>query len=266
MFDRFQGQKLVIGLLHLRPMPGNPNYREGDFEHSLAGAVKGALALKRGGAQGCLLQGTEGVYDTLDEADPSRVAVMSIIAAKVREAVGPDFLVGVQLMWNCITPSLAIARAAGADFTRCTALVGKVDSVYGTIEPNPLKVMTYRHNIGADHVALISEIAGTHHRVVPYDPALVKQLAIGSARVGASAVEIHGSTDEMVERIIADVRAVTKLPIVIGGGTNLENCRARLKNADAVLVGECFEGGQRGSGRIDEAIVREYMSRIRSLG
>lgn len=265
MFNKFPGEKLVIGLLHIKAMPGNPYYKDGFLEQSVELAVKGALALKNGGAHGCLIQGTENVYSVNDDADPARVATMAIVTSKVREAVGDHFLVGAQLMWNCITPSLAVAKVAGADFTRCTALVGKVDSIYGTIEPNPLKVMTYRHNIMGDHITLVSEIAGTHHHISPYDPVAVQRLAIGSMRVGAGAVEIHGNSNEMVSQIISDVRKVTRLPIILGGGTNLDNCRERLALADGVFVGECFEGGRRGSGTIDESIVKEYMARIKDI-
>lgn len=265
MFNKFPGEKLVIGLLHIKAMPGNPCYEDGFLEQSVELAVKGALALKNGGAHGCLIQGTEGVYSVDDNADPARVAAMTIVAARVREAVGDDFLIGVQLMWNCITPSLAVAKVAGADFTRCTALVGRVDSIYGTIEPNPLKVMTYRHSIKGDHITLVSEIAGTHHHLHPYDPAMVQRLAMGSARVGAGAVEIHGTTEEMTARMISDVRKVTKLPIILGGGTNLDNCGERLSLADGAFVGECFEGGRRGSGVIDESIVKAYMARVRNI-
>lgn len=265
MFSRFPGKKLVIGLLHIKAMPGNPYYEDGFIEQSVELAVKGALALKKGGAHGCLIQGTERVYGVNDDADPARVATMTLVTSKVREAVGADFLVGAQLMWNCITPSLAVVKVAGADFTRCTALVGKVDSVYGTIEPDPLKVVTYRHNIKGDHITLISEIAGTHHHLYPYDPTMVQRLAIGSMRVGAGAVEIHGSTNEMVSQVTSDIRKVTSLPIILGGGTNLDNCRERLSHADGVFVGECFEGGSRGSGTIDEDIVKEYMARIKGI-
>ena len=87
MFNKFPGEKLVIGLLHIKAMPGNPYYKDGFLEQSVELAVKGALALKNGGAHGCLIQGTENVYSVNDDADPARVATMAIVTSKVREAV-----------------------------------------------------------------------------------------------------------------------------------------------------------------------------------
>ena len=40
------GKKLIIGCIHLLPMPNTPFYTSGDFERSLEKAVKDAAALK----------------------------------------------------------------------------------------------------------------------------------------------------------------------------------------------------------------------------
>ena len=80
------------------------------------------------------------------------------------EKPGASFLLGAQIMWNCITPSLAVCKAAGADFTRCTALAGDTDSMYGKIVAQPLKVAEYRRKIEANEIGLLAEISGYHHK------------------------------------------------------------------------------------------------------
>lgn len=44
--------KLIFGLIHLRPMPGTPFYKDGDYEASIEKAIKDAKALENGGASG----------------------------------------------------------------------------------------------------------------------------------------------------------------------------------------------------------------------
>src|SRR6266699_7184382 len=55
-FDSLGKKKVVIGMVHLLPLPGTPFYQEGNVERALPKAVADATALDNGGADGCLLQ------------------------------------------------------------------------------------------------------------------------------------------------------------------------------------------------------------------
>lgn len=68
------GKKLIIGCIHLLPMPNTPFYTSGDFERSLEKAVKDAATLKNGGADGCIIQPVDRVYTNTDDTDYVRVA------------------------------------------------------------------------------------------------------------------------------------------------------------------------------------------------
>ena len=152
----------MIGCIHLLPMPNTPYYKSGDLERSVEKAVRDARTLKENGADGCIIQNVDGIFVPTDDTDYVNVACMASVGTHVRTEVGKDFLVGVQIMWNSITPSLAAAKACGADFTRCAALTGVSRSPFGAIEGNPMKVMNYRRYIDAEHVAMIAEISGYH--------------------------------------------------------------------------------------------------------
>ena len=260
MFKNLNGKKVILGLIHLLPMPGTPFYKDGNVELMLEKAIKDAKALKNGGADGGLLQSVDVIYGAEDDTDYARVATLSMIGARVRDAVGPDFKLGVQLMWNCITPSLAVAKAVGADFTRCSALVGSTDSIYGKVEANPLKVMEYRKKIEAGGVAMISEVSGYHFKG-EYNKGNLQNLAASSMRIGADAVEVYANDFEMNERLVKDIKEAGDIPVILGGGTTVENCKDRLRYADGALVGSCFEGGNWG-GNIIESIVADYMKQL----
>lgn len=258
-------EKLILGLIHLRPMPGTPFYQEGDYEASIKKAVKDAKALENGGASGCLIQTVDKVYPTGDDSDYVRAACLSVIASEVKRAVGSDFKIGVQLMWNCITPSLAVAKSVQADFTRCTALVGQTASPFGgVINADPLKVLEYRKKIDAESVNLLAEIAGYHFHGGYDKEALLSRVA-SAVMVRADAVEIMSKDEELNNRMEQDIRgAYPDLPIILGGGTDVASARSRLRNADGALVGRCFEGENWGEG-IDESIVAAYMKEVWSI-
>jgi membrane complex biogenesis BtpA family protein len=265
MFSSLQGKKYVVGLVHLKPMPGTPLYKEGDFELSMEKAIQDTQALLGGGADGCLLQTVDKIYPATDDTDYARISAMAVITHEIRKLVGSrDFKIGVQLMWNCITPSLAIAKVCGADFTRCSALVGTTASPFGTIEANPLKVQMYRKYIGAENVAMIAEIQGYHFKG-EYDSETIKAYAGSAKNAGADAVEVMHKDEELNNRIVHDIKSMnSSLPVVLGGGTDLGNVTRRMKEADMSLVGSCFENGKWG-GNIDLNTVKEYVGLVRSI-
>lgn len=262
-FDNLNGKKLVIGLVHLLPMLGTPLYEEGNLDKMTKKAIEDCMTLKKNGADGGLIQTVDVFYPSTDDTDYARVAGLAAVTARVRDAVGPDFLIGAQIMWNCITPSLAVCKAAGADFTRCTALAGNTDSMYGMIEAHPLKIAEYRKKIEATNVGMLAEISGYHH-VGEYSPESVQELARQSMRLGADAVEVCDRDFAQNERLVKDVKACGDIPVILGGSTNVENCKDRLRFADGALVGTAFEGGKWG-GPVIGSIVADYVKKVREL-
>ena len=266
MFDISKGHKYIMGLVHLAPLPSTPLFKEGDMERSIEKALFDTRALIEGGADGCLIQSVDKMYPTGDDTDYARVAGITVIVNEVMRIAPKDFKVGIQLMWNCITPSIAVAKATGACFTRCSALIGTIQTPYGEMNADPLKVQTYRRNIGAwDSVDLISEISGYHNVMGGYDKTEILTKARQSMTVGASAVEIFNAAEAINNQMTRDIKEMNKdIPIILGGGTNLENAARRLKYADGALVGSYFEKGKWG-GNIDKDVVAEYIAAVRAI-
>lgn len=258
-------RKLVIGLIHLMPLPGTPLYSEGDLDLSIEKAIKDTKALIEGGADGCLIQSVDKIYPSGDDTDYARLAGITVVVNEVKRLVGnKPFKVGVQLMWNCITPSLAVSKVCGCDFTRCTALVGTTSSPFGIVEANPWKVQSYRKHIDAFDVSMIAEISGYHFKS-KYDKDKLIELAHSAITVGADAVEIMHADENLNNQMVHDIKSVfPDLPVVLGGKTTVENVSRRMLEADVALVGSCFENGQWG-GFIDSETVKEYVKNLRKL-
>ena len=262
-FDNLNGKKLVIGLVHLVPMLGTPLYEDGNLDKMTRKAISDCMTLKMNGADGGLIQTVDVFYPNTDDTDYARVAGLAAVTARVRDAVGTDFLIGSQIMWNCITPSLAVCKAAGADFTRCSALAGNTDSMFGLIEAQPLKVAEYRRKIEAMNIGMLAEIAGYHH-VSEYNSDKVRSLARTSVHLGANAVEVSDRDFEQNERLIKDAKSAGNFPVILGGNTSVANCKDRLRYADGALVGSAFEDNKWG-GPIIGSIVADYVRNVREL-
>jgi len=262
-FSELRGKKLVIGLVHLVPMLGTPLYQDGNLDKMTRKAIEDCLTLKKNGADGGLVQTVDVFYPSTDDTDYARVAGLAAVTARVRDAIGPDFLIGAQIMWNCITPSLAVCKAAGADFTRATALAGNTESMFGLIEAQPLKVAEYRKKIEAQNIGILAEISGYHHKG-EYSRESIQNLARTSMHLGADAIEVCHKDIAHNEQLVKDVKSVGDYPVILGGNTAVKDCKDRLRYADGALVGSAFQGGNWG-GPIVGSIVNEYVRKIREL-
>jgi uncharacterized protein len=263
-FDMLGKKKVVIGMVHLLPLPGTPFYQEGTMEQTLEKAAADATALYQGGADGCLVQTVDRVYPAGDEADYARVAAMATIVKAVCDATGPEFQVGVQIMVNALKASVAVAKVCGGSFLRCTALVGATPSAGGMVEANPHDFLTYRNGIGAQHVKLIAEVNSMHFRWMGDRP--TADIARMAARVGAAAVEVAHADEATNARLVRDIKqAMPHLPVILGGHTTHENVARRLAEADGVFVGSCLKS-DRWDGRVDVERVRAYVDIVASLG
>lgn len=260
----FGGHKLVLGMIHLSPLPGTPFHEEGSFQATLATAVASAVALAEGGADGCLVQTVDRVYPVVDESDPARTAAMALVVQAIRNHVDDGFHVGVQMMRNALKPSLAVARVAGGDFIRAGVLVGRTITPHGVVEANPLDVMAYRKAIGAQGVAVVAEVDSMHFN--PADSGMTTARAATSARyVGADAVSLAHPDEERTLTMIRSVReAAPGLPVVLAGHTHHGNVRRLLAEADGAFVGTCLEADGWG-GRIVADRVRAYVEAVREV-
>ena len=261
---RAGGPKAVLGMVHLAPLPGTPFHERGSFGRIVDAAVRSARALADGGADGCLVQTVDRVYAAGEDSDPARTAAMAIAVKAIADAPGAGFQVGVQLMHNALTASLAVAKVAGASYIRASALVGATFTAYGVVEARPLDVMEYRAKIGAEDIRIIAEVETMHFKWFG-EPRTAGQVARAAVAVGADAVAVSHHDEARAMGLVASVReAVPQVPVFLAGNTNHDNAGRLLAAADGAFVGTCLESGGWG-GAVDPARVRAYMDIVRGL-
>ncbi|MEU5241227.1 BtpA/SgcQ family protein [Streptomyces lydicus] len=264
-FPRRDGRRTVLGMIHLRPLPGTPFHQDGTLGKTLDSAVRSAVALERGGADGCLIQTVERVYSVADESDPARTAAMTLITDAVVRATGAGFQVGVQMMRHAVSASLGVAKVAGGSFVRVGALVGQTLSPHGMVTPDPLRIMEYRRKIAGEDLGIIADIDSMHFSWFGGGKTTA-EVAKAAAGAGADAVSLCHRDDDTTLRMIDAVRAaVPDLPVILAGHTHHGNAARLLAAADGAFVGSCLEGSGWGS-EIDPARVASYMDAVRSTG
>ena len=262
-FPTLGKKKIILGMIHLLPLPGTPFFEAGNLEKALDKAVADATALYEGGADGCLVQTVDRIYPVGQDVDYARLAAMARIVTAVAEATGPTFQVGVQLLWNALNASLAVAHVCGGSFLRCNAFVGATMTPAGVAESDPVGFLNYRNQLGAQNIGLIAEVDSMHFQWMGGMP--TPEVARIAARAGANAVEIaHRDEETNTQAVLAIKEANPDLPVILGGYTNHENAARRLVHADGAFVGSCFETGGWGS-RVDKDRVAAYMEIVATL-
>jgi membrane complex biogenesis BtpA family protein len=262
-FDTLGTKKVVLGMVHLGALPGTPFAAAGGYGAVREKALRDALALQAGGADGCVVQNAGDRVFAIDDADPVIVAAMADIVRAIAEATGPEFQIGVQILRNDLKGALAIAHVCGGSFLRCGALVGTTVTASGIMQGDPYDFQAYRTRIGATGVKLIAEIHSMHFEWLGGRP--IGEVARAAKYAGAAAVGVCDPDEATALRLIGEVRAAAPdLPIVVGGYTDHENVSRLLADADGAIVGGAFEKGGRG-GEVQVDAVRAYVDVVARL-
>ena len=260
LFQR-SNNRVVLGMIHLPPLPGTPYYEANNFGEILQFAVNSACVLDNCGADGCLVQTVDRVYPADDSMDPARVSAVSVVVHEISRATSEDFSIGVQIMKNSSIGSLGVAKVAGGSFIRATAMIGTTHDDSGTVSGDPYQFMSYRKYIDALDIFVFADIATIHFN----SGRPVKDLARNAARVGVDAL-VLGHADEQRNQDMVDAAksANSDLPIFLSGHTDHDNVSPRLDCVDGVFVGTCLEQNGWGTA-IDESRVVAYMKQINTL-
>lgn len=249
-------------MVHIGPLPGTPFYNPLEFENIRRNARADALELLEGGASGCLLQTVDRVYQASDSCDPARLAAITLITSEIVAACGPEFPVGVQIMKNALSASIAVAKITGAHFIRAAAWVGATASAFGVVRADPITISQYRKSISANDVAVIADIHSQHFRWLDGEVPL-SRIAHWAVEAGANALCVgEASIDKTRALIDAARHSCPETPIILPGHTNHENAADFLRCSTGAFVGGCLKDPN--SGRVDRDLVSRYVRSAQS--
>ena len=242
LFSRLFGSrpKTVIGMIHVRALPGTPRHA-GGLAPILDQALAEAETYRACGIHALMV---ENMHDVpyVKNPGPEITAAMAVLAREVKRAQ-PQLPLGIQILAGANQEALAAALAAGADFIRAEGFVfghvadeGYMDSCAGAL-------LRHRRAIGAETVAVFTDIKKKHSaHAITADVDIVQTahaaeffLSDGLILTGAATGEA-ASADEL-----RAVYATTKLPVLVGSGITAENLKSYLPIADAFVVGSYFK-------------------------
>jgi uncharacterized protein len=263
----FGTAKVVIGVIHLPPLPGSPHYTGTPVAEIETFAAEEARAYLDGGCHGLIVENHWDIpFLKPGEHGYETAAAMAVLTRAVREQYQGGL--GVSVLSNAAECSIAAAWSAGADFVRVNQWANAYVANEGIIEGQAAHATRYRHRIGARPVKVFADVHVKHgaHAIVA-DRTLAEQtedaeffdadvlIATGS-RTGDAA-----SQDE-----VDGIATHTTLPVVIGSGITAGNIGTLLPACDGVIVASSVKDNGRWWGRVDRAKVRELTSAATRAG
>jgi len=251
----------LVGVVHLAPLPGSPRYG-GSMARVLDRALRDAAALESGGMDALIVENFGDAPFLPGALPPETVAALSVATAAVARAVRVP--VGVNALRNDGAAAVAAAVAAGAEFVRVNVLVGAVVGDQGILEGCAHAVARLRSALRADRIAVFADVKVKH--ASDLSTATIGSQARDAVERGlASAVIVSGPrTGEPADLDrIAEVRAATGVPVLVGSGVRKDTVRDVLAAADGAIVGTALEAGGRSGAPVERARVRALVRAAR---
>ena len=255
--ELFGASSPVIGMLHLRPLPGST-----DGGATLSSVrerlLRDCRALLDGGVHGLILEnyGDSPYYP--GPVPPHTVAYMTTLAKEVRGLTSKPL--GINVLRNDGLSALAIATAVGARFIRVNVYTGARVSGEGLIQGQAHEVVRYRHALGSD-VRIFADVDVKHSTGLG-SVELEDEVREAILRGKADAVIVSGRATG-IETSMADLReakaAAGDVPVLAGSGVTSATVADTLRHADGAIVGTGFKYGDVTDNPVDEARVRVLM-------
>lgn len=236
----FKTKKSIIGMVHLKPLLGYPEFSS--VEDVVDAAVEDAKTLEKAGFDALLVENN---YDLPHKIHVEKevVALFTYVAQKVIEQVSVP--VGICVLWNDYQASLSIAKSIGGKFIRIPAFVDSVMTSYGKAEACAEKAVRFRKRIQAEDILLLTDIQVKHSELLNKRP--IEESAKEAVESGSDGLIITGkwTGDQPNVDDLKKVRdSVGDFPIYIGSGATVENAEELLKYANVIIVGTSIKTGK----------------------
>lgn len=229
----------LVGMVHLRPLPGSPGWR-GSMAEVLEAARRDAEALLEGGCDGLLVENMGDLPYLRGAVGPETTAAMALATAAVTALGAPT---GVQVLAGANREALGVALAAGARWLRVEAFAYAHVADEGWMDACAGPLLRARAALGAP-VQIWADVRKKHAAHAVTGDLSLEDVARGTAFCGADALVVTGvATGAPTRREDLVEVARAGLPVVVGSGVSPEDAAELGTVASALVVGSWLKEG-----------------------
>lgn len=258
----FSNPKPIIGMIHLLPLPGTPNY-DGNIKKIYEQAELEASILAQYGVDGMIVENFGDEPYLIGEPTPDQLALFAAVTYQIRREV--SIPLGVNVQFNAWKAEIAIAKVTFADFVRVEVFVDTVNSAQGIVHPCSAQILRYRHLLMASHVLIFADIQTKY--TTNLIPQSLTQSASDAKAAGADTLIITGAATGKTTPLdaVKEVKQTVNLPIFVGSGTTIQNVNEVLSIADGAIVGSAFKEGGVANNPVSSQKTSEFMDIVKEI-
>ncbi len=260
----FKNPKPVIGMVHVEALPGTPKYR-GSVSDILDKAIREAMIYSDAGVDSIMIENMHDVPYMRKNVGPEITTMMSVIGHEIKNKTGLP--IGMQILAGANKEALAAANSAGLDYIRAEGFVFAHVADEGLIEADAGDLLRYRKHIGAEHIAVFTDVKKKHGSHSITSDVDIVETAKAAEFFLSDGIILTGKTTSD-EANIDEVKSVKKnvsLPVLIGSGVTLDNLEKYFNSADGFIIGSYFKENGFWENGVDKNRVTNFMERIFSL-
>jgi len=231
----FGVEKPIIGMVHLKPLPGSPIYDGEGLDKVIDAAMADAENLVKGGVSALQVENYSDPSYFVNKAAYETVAAMSIIGNEIRKNF-PQVPIGVCLLADP-EASIAVAHCIKAQFIRATFFTEAGVDVGGLALRNPHEILRYRKFLDPS-IKILADVHIKHSAPLGIRP--IEESAYDAAYFLADAVIIsgkHTGKETSLEEVRKVKAVLPEFPVFIGSGINKNNAKELLRYADGSVAG-----------------------------
>ena len=263
----FNTAKPVIGMVHLKALPGTPSYdEEKGMEWIVEHAVSEAKRLAAGGIDGIQI---ENQFDKpfCKPEDTGYEIVAAITAASMAISKAVDIPIGINVHLNGVKQAIAVAHSVGALWVRAFELANAYISNSGIIEASAPEAMRYRRMIGAGKVKVFGDFHVKHGSHFILSDRTIEEQVDDVKTSGGSAVILTSTATGKAPSVedAEKIRKATDLPILIGSGFSISNAKDLFSAADGAIVGSSLKFDGKITNDTDTERVKALMDLVKSF-
>ncbi len=256
-----RAERVLIGVVHLLPLPGSPDYDAAGVTPIYDRALADARAYAEAGFDGLIVENHGDIpFAKPEDIGPETAAHMAVASDRVRRETGLP--VGINVLANAALHALAVASAAGARFVRVNQWANAYVANEGFIEGAAAKALRYRSLVRAPELRVFADAHVKHgaHAIVQDRPVaeLVRDVEFFNADVVIATGQRTGHAADL--DYIRSIKAASSLPILVGSGVTPENVASLLGIVDGVIVASALKAGGTWWNPVDPVAAKRLVS------
>ena len=244
-----QAKKLIIGMSHFGPLPGDPKFKKGqDLDDMAEQMLLDVDALAAGGATAVMFS-NEASQPWMLQNGKETMTAMAYIIGRMHSRISLPF--GVHVIWDA-EATIDLAVATGADFA-WEVFQGAYCSDYGIWDTS---AGTYIRQMKRLKIKLLCEIYP--ESAVPIRKKQIGSSAMGSIRpFGICVAGIKPGVPPPIDFLKEQNYGDSKL--IVSTGMNRDNISDYLRVADGAIIGSAFKKDGRLFNSVDYGRVKDLM-------